>query len=175
VDGILARSATDPASVATTSSTSAAPPSVTTLPAVSSAPTAIAVPTTTVPAMPTTLPLADQERWRKCQQQHDTYKATQDERSDYAKRMDPLENLLQNNKASVQQRVEYCSLLDKRIKLVQRLHKERSKYIEFDCDNFDWFNTGTTAALRLARHKLELNNVDAELKNLYDLKKRFCQ
>ena len=151
----------------------------TTPPAVSAAPmpttTAPPMPTTTAPVMPSELSTADQERWRTCNQLHNTYKATQREVSDYARPMDPLEALLQNNKASAQQRREYCSLLDKRIKLVQRLHKERSKYIELDCDRFDWLNKGTTAAARLARHQAELNKVDAELKNLYDLNKRFCQ
>lgn len=132
------------------------------------------MPTTTAPPMPTAMPLADQELWRKCQQQHETYKKTDKEAGSYAKRMDPLENLLQNNQASAQQRVEYCSLLDERIKLVKRLYKERLRYIELDCDKFDWFNTGTTAAERLASHQRELNKVDVHLKNLYNLNKRFC-
>jgi hypothetical protein len=136
---------------------------------------ATAMPTTTAPPMPTTMPLADEDLWRKCQQQHETYKKTEDEAADVAKRTRPLENLLQNNKWSAQERVEFCSLLAQKTKLVQRVYKERSKYIELDCDKFDWFNTGRTAAGRLASHELELNKVDARLKNLYDLKKRFCQ
>ena len=71
--------------------------------------------------------------------------------------------------------MEFCSLLDKRINLTQREHKERSKYIELDCDKFDWFNRGTTKAQRLADHQRELKNIDAQLRNFYDLKKRFCQ
>jgi hypothetical protein len=125
--------------------------------------------------MPTTLPLADQDLWRRCNQQHETYKKTGDEDFPYAKRMGPLENLLQNNKAPAPERMEFCSLLDKRINLTQREHKERSKYIELDCDKFDWLNKGSTAAQRLTRHKLELDNVGAQLKNFYALKKRFCQ
>jgi hypothetical protein len=144
-------------------------------PMVSAAPAASAVPSTTAPTMPTTLPLADQELWRKCNQQHDTYKATQDEAADYAKRMAPIEHLLHNNKASAAQRAELCSMLEKRVKLKQREYKERSRYVELDCDKFDWFDKGTTKAQRLARHQLELNNVDADLKNLYGLKNRFCQ
>jgi hypothetical protein len=170
------RSTEAPASAAP-SSTTAAPPSVTTPPAVSAAPTATAAPIpTTVPlVMPSELSRADQERWRTCNQLHDIYKATQDEVADYAKRMAPLATLLQNNKASTQQRVELCSLVDKRLKLKQREHKERSKYIELDCDRFDWFGKGTTKAQRLADHQRVLTQIDAELKNLYDLKQRFCQ
>jgi chromosome segregation ATPase len=125
--------------------------------------------------MPTTMPLADQNLWRKCQQQHDTYKATQRERSDYATRTAPLADRLHNNKASAQERTEFCSLLEERIKLAKRLYKERSDYIKLDCDKFDWFNKGTKKADRLADHQDALDDVDAELKNLYDSKKRFCQ
>jgi hypothetical protein len=150
-------------------------PATTAEPAVTAAPAASAVPSTTAPTMPATLTLADQELWRKCNQQHDTYKATQDEAADYARRMASIANLLQNNKASPQERVDLCSLLDKRIKVKQREHKERSKYIELDCDKFDWFNRGTTKAQRLGEHQNELNKVATELKNLYDLKTRFCK
>jgi hypothetical protein len=147
------------------------PPAVTTPPAVSAVP----MPTTTAPPMPTTMPLVDQDLWRKCQQQHETYKKTDTEAADLARRTDPLEDLLHNNKASAQQHTDFCSQLAERTKVVQRLYKERSKYIELDCDKFDWFNTGTTAAERLASHQWELNKVDVYLKNLYALNKRFCQ
>jgi hypothetical protein len=152
------------------------PPAIATPPAVPTAVSmATAMPTTTAPPMPTTLPLADEDLWRKCTQQHDTYKATEKEDAGYARRTDPLENLLHNSKASAQQRVDFCSLLDERTKVVQRVYKERLKYIELDCDKFDWFNKGTTKAQRLADHQRALNKVDAELKNIYDLNKRFCQ
>ena len=116
----------------------------------------------------------DQVRWRNCQQQHETYKKTQDEAADLAGQTDPLEDLLHNIKASAQQRVDFCSLIVERIKVVQRLYMERSKYIELDCDRFDRFDKGTTAAQRLAKHQGQLNNVDEQLKNLYTSKKRFC-
>ena len=121
------------------------------------------------------MPLVDEDLWRKCKEQHDTYKKTEDEDTDFAKQMRPLENLLQNKKASAQRHTDFCSLLAERIKLVQRLHKERLRYIELDCDKFDWFNRGTTKAQRLADHQDTLNNVDDRLKNLYALNKRFCQ
>ena len=148
-----------------------APPAVTTPTAASASP----MPTTYVPTMPLSLSKEDQELWRKCWQQHDDYKQTQDDASDLANQMNPIANLLNNNKASAQQRADYCSLLDKRIMVKQREHKERSRYMELKCDKFDWFNAGLTEALRLARHKEALSNVNTELQNLYDMDKRFCK
>jgi hypothetical protein len=70
--------------------------------------------------------------------------------------------------------VDLCSLLDELIELVKRLHQQRQRYIDNDCDRFDWFNQGSTAAERLARHQAELAQVDAQLRNLYALRKKFC-
>jgi hypothetical protein len=126
------------------------------------------------PVMPSGLSQADQELWRTCNQQYNAYKNIQDEVSAYAARMDPLRNRLMQNQASAQDRLNFCMLLDERIRLVQRLHRERLRYIRLDCDRFDWFNTGTTAAQRLAAHQAELDNVDAQLRNFYALRERFC-
>lgn len=126
------------------------------------------------PVMPSGLSRADQELWRTCNQQHNTYKASQEEASAYAARMDPIAVRLHSNRASAQDRLDFCSMLDERIRLVQRLHRERLRYITLDCDRFDWFSAGTTAAERLAQHQIELNNVDAQLHNFYELRTRFC-
>jgi hypothetical protein len=126
------------------------------------------------PVMPAGLTPAEQELWRTCNQQHNTYKATQDEASAYAARMDPIRQRLMQSQASPQDRIDFCSLLDERIRLVQRLHSERLRYMQLNCDQFDWFRTGTTAAQRLAQHQIELENVSAQLRNFYELRKRLC-
>jgi hypothetical protein len=146
------------------------------LPAVASivaaAPTV--APPQTQPGMPPNLTPAEQQLWRTCNQQHNTYKATQAEASAYAPRMDPLEQRLMNNRATPQERIDFCALLDERIRLVQRLHRERLQYMRLNCDRFDWFTTGTTPAARLAQHQIELDNVSAQLRNLYESRTRLC-
>jgi hypothetical protein len=87
--------------------------------------------------MPTTLSLPDQDLWRRCNQLHISYKATQKTGATYAPRMNPLYNAIMNNRATAQDRATFCSLLDERIKLVQHEKDERSKYIKDDCDRFD--------------------------------------
>jgi hypothetical protein len=126
------------------------------------------------PVMPSGLSHADQELWRTCNQQHNAYTATKDQASAYAARMDPIRLRLSNNQASAQDRLAFCTLLDERIRLVQRLHQERARYMALGCDRFDWFNSGTSAADRLAQHQIELNNVAAQLRNYFDWRSRFC-
>ena len=126
------------------------------------------------PVMPANLSAADQELWRTCNQQHNTYKATQNEAAGYAARMDPIRQRIMQNQATAQDRIDFCTLLDERIALVQRLHRERLRYMRLDCDRFDWFETGTTAAERLQQHRIENDNVAAQLRNFYDLRTRYC-
>jgi hypothetical protein len=126
------------------------------------------------PVMPAGLSTADQELWRTCSQPHDTYKATQEEAADYAALMDPIEDRLQNNRATPQDRRDFCWMLDERIRIVQRLHAERTRYMANDCDRFDWFNQGTTAAERRQAHQNELDAVSRQLQNFYALRNRFC-
>ena len=102
------------------------------------------------PVMPAGLTRTQQELWRTCNQQHNTYKATQDEAAAYAARTDPLRQRLMQNQASLQDRIDFCALLDERIRLVQRLHSERLRYMRLNCDQFDWFSTGTTQVERIA-------------------------
>src|SRR5215212_5228458 len=59
---------------------------------------ATAAPTTTVPTMPTTLPLPDQELWRKCNKLHEAYKAAQKEAGSRYSSTKPLKNALMNNR-----------------------------------------------------------------------------
>jgi hypothetical protein len=125
-----------------------------------------------VPVMPSGLSRADQERWKECNELHDTYKATQIYSS--INRLDLLEDAVTHNRATPKQFFEFCSLVSELIEMVERLHTERLQYIRNNCDQFDWFNRGRTAAERLASHQEELDNVSARLRNLRDLYKRFC-
>lgn len=124
--------------------------------------------------MPAGLTRAQQELWRTCNQQHNTYKATQNEAAAYATRMDPLRQRLMQNQASPQDRIDFCALLDERVRLLQRLHSERLRYMRLNCDQFDWFSTGTTQAKRIADHQRELGNLSAQLRNFYELRNRLC-
>ena len=102
--------------------------------------------------------------------QHDKYKAIQDEQ---AKVVDAnyksILQRLRGGAGSLQDRIDFSALLDKRIELGKVLHKERKKYVDMGCDKFDWTNAGTTPAEREAAHRGELDNVNASLKNLRTL------
>ncbi len=126
------------------------------------------------PVMPPGLSRSDQELWHRCKGLHDQYKSTQSEAGDFAARLDRIAIKLHNNTATLQERIDFCLMLDQRIEIVKRLHRERKRYIDLDCDKFDWFNSGTSQQERLDRHQRELDNVNRQIKNFYQLRKRFC-
>ena len=43
------------------------------------------------------------------------------------------------------------------------------------CDQFDWFNQGTTRAQREAAHNQELDNVDRQIDDMFRLKSKYCR
>jgi hypothetical protein len=89
----------------------------------------------------------------------------------------PIERILVNvagNRATDQERVDLCNLLDEQIRLAEALHKERSRYIDAGCDKFDWFNMGTTEAERRRSHQAEAENVDRQIKNLRRVHNDHC-
>jgi hypothetical protein len=127
------------------------------------------------PVMPAGLSRAEQELWEQCRDLHDVYKATQDAANAVAARLDPLALLLNAGRATEQQRLDFCRGLDELVPILQRLRRERRQYINLDCDRFDWFNRGTTAAQRRAAHAAEAEAVGRRMGNLYRLQGRFCR
>jgi len=92
----------------------------------------------------------------------------------FGPRMNPLVRALSEGRASPQQRLDFCNMVDERIALTQSEHQERLKYIKADCDRFDWFNSGTTEAKRLADHQDAMDQLSDQISNLFDLRRRFC-
>jgi hypothetical protein len=58
--------------------------------------------------------------------------------------------------------------------VLERLDRERREYVTDGCDQFDWFNQGATRADREAAHMGELANLQRQIRNLYELKRRLC-
>ncbi len=139
--------------------------------------TATAAPMTAArprPVMPTGLTAAEQALWQQCADLHDTYKNTQDEAAAISMQMDPLRLKLMNNSATAQERLDFCHLLDQLLRVLERLDRERREYVTDGCDQFDWFNQGATRADREAAHMGELANLQRQIRNLYELKRRLC-
>lgn len=126
------------------------------------------------PVMPRGLSRAKKELWKACSDLHTKYKATQAEFAALRAPMKPLRDALAQNRASAKDRTDYCALLHERLEIAERLKTQRRKYMEMDCDQFDWFNTGSTQAERLEAHELEWGNVKASLSNLYEDLHRYC-
>lgn len=125
------------------------------------------------PVMPLGLSKSDQALWEKCSALHDTYKDTQEQLGSSVDNdvINRLREKFYNNRATPQEIIDLCALIDKQIPIVERFHRERSDYVKAGCDKFDWFNAGTTEADRLKRHKGELEHVSSQLRNLRKLRK----
>ena len=98
--------------------------------------------------------------------------------ADYARqagKYNELRDKLENNKATDQERLDFCRLLDLLLPILQRLHQQRLRYVNRGCDQFDWFNPGTTRAQREAAHNAELDNVDRQIDDMFRLKAKFCR
>jgi hypothetical protein len=126
------------------------------------------------PVMDPNLSPAEQALWKKCTQLHDTYKDTQRAVADNASKIKELADRLSNNKGSAQDKLDLCLLLDRQIDEAQQLHQQRTTYVENGCDKFDYYNEGTTEQERRTAHEGEMANVDRQIKNLFELKRRFC-
>jgi hypothetical protein len=135
----------------------------------------VPAPTPARPVMPSGLTQAEQDRWNECVELHDEYKDTQSDYAREAGRYNELRDKLENSRATAQDRVDFCYLLDVLIPILQRLHAGRLRYITRGCDQFDWFSQGTTRAQREAAHNAELDNVDRQLDDLYRLKAKYCR
>jgi hypothetical protein len=126
------------------------------------------------PVMPKGLSRTEKELWKACNELYKKYKATQDDFAEVADRMDPLKNALNQNRATPQDRLTFCALLNERIEIGERLKQRRRDYMNMDCDKFDWFNRGTTPEERFRKHEDEWGNVKASLANLRELLHKFC-
>lgn len=123
---------------------------------------------------PTTLSPADSQLWDDCVAQHDKYKAIQEAQAQVVDaNYKAILQRLRRGAGTVQDRIDFSELLEKRIQLGKVLHRERKKYIDMGCDKFDWTHAGTTPAEREAAHRGELDNVNLSLKNLRDLLDNF--
>jgi hypothetical protein len=123
---------------------------------------------------PTNLSPADSALWDDCEKQHDKYKETQEEQAaladakknpEYAR----LKAVVASPHCPAHEKFKFAELLEQRLKLVKRLHRERKAYIDMGCDKFDWTRNGSSQAEREADHRGELKNVSTSLTNLHEL------
>ncbi len=123
---------------------------------------------------PTNLSPVDSQLWDNCEIQHDKYKNTQEEQAKMADatispEYSRLKNAVANPGCQTHEKMQFAEMLERRIKVVKRLHRERKAYIDMGCDKFDWSRNGSTRAEREQAHRGELKSVSDSLKNLHEL------
>ena len=136
--------------------------------AVSSGPAKAVAPT------PAGLTAGQEQLWRTCKDLHDKYKSTQREAAADAPKFKILKQRLITKTASEQDRLDFCWLLGQRLRLLERLYKQRQEYIGRGCDQFDWLLDGSSMAERLESHTDALNQLENQLNNVRKLREEFC-
>lgn len=132
--------------------------------------------TTTKPVMPPGLSIDERRRWKECEELYETYKQTQSSVGSISGKIDPiLDDLANNRPVTDQQRIDLCEWLEQMLRLIERLHQGRNRYIEAGCDRFDWFNQGGSEAERRRRHEAERDAVDRQIKNRREQFLKFCR
>jgi hypothetical protein len=126
------------------------------------------------PVMPPGLSRAKKELWRACAERYKAYDATKADVAEAVANRRDLHMKVHAKKATPEEKIAYCALLQQQLEVVERLEAQRKAYMDMDCDQFDWFNRGTTPAQRLAAHRGEKNNVSASRGNLMALIHEFC-
>ena len=56
--------------------------------------------------------------------------------------MKPLKVKIASGKGTLQDRIDFCGMIDDLIDSVKNLYALRKDYIDTGCDKFDWFNEG---------------------------------
>lgn len=123
------------------------------------------------PEIPPNLSPEEQAFRRRCIEMHDTYHATQTSLGLRSSQIANLSDNFRNSRATAQQILDLCSLVDEQIRIAQRLHRQRLNYVDEGCDRVDWFSRGTTEAQRRQVHIDELAQVHQQLRNLYRLRR----
>lgn len=123
---------------------------------------------------PTNLSEADSKLWDECEKQHDKYKATETENASLSSKTSDLRRQLNTaGPPSPGVLTEYCTLLEKRIVLVEKSCEERQTYIDMGCDKFNWKNDTSTEQERRAKHEGQIKQTKGQICNLKDALKRF--
>ena len=132
-------------------------------------------PSTAVPIKPSNLSFLDWQLWDECMEKHDAYKQVQVEAAGLSKKMKPLKAKIASQKGTVQDRIDFCAMIDDLIDALKNLYALRKDYIDSRCDKFDWFNEGTQESDRRKWHEEELERVDWWIKNAYAVREQFCR
>lgn len=127
-----------------------------------------------VPVMPAGLSVEKQAKWEACKQLHEQYKKSDAETGKLSSQLKALLSTLNSNPKDAASKAKLCELIHL-IRIQREITKSgRWQYMKDKCDEFDWFNQGTTQAGRRAAHAAGMKNLEMSLDRLEKLRKRWC-
>jgi len=126
------------------------------------------------PVMPTNLSAADKKLWQDCAEIKKSYDDLKAKVENLSASVDPLLDKVAANRATNQEWVDLCNRLNEQIKMAEKLHQGRTKYINTGCDKFDWFERGTTEAERRQRHEGAAAMLSNQIANLRKNVQKYC-
>ncbi len=115
---------------------------------------------------PVGLSYDDSKLWKECNELYKQYKKDQLEQADMINdEYRRLRDLCGNNRATAGERADFISRVRERMEVGRKYAKGRQKYVDKDCDKFDWGSTRTKAE-REERHATALEETNNMLSNL---------
>lgn len=117
--------------------------------------------------MPSGLSPQKQQKWKECNELYDEKENKQSKRADADKK------LKAENSPCITD--NFCRALWEAILANEAEIDARKEYMKNDCDEFDWFNAGTTEKERREAHRNELKNRQTRLDKLKEIMDEKCK
>lgn len=118
---------------------------------------------------------ADTELLRRCHDIKQEYDGMKDRAATSAQRIKSLRQKIENNTATPQDITDFCFALEDYIRGLEKLHQHRNRYINLDCDKFDWRNRGNTEQERRESHLGAARQLDRQIRNLHRMREMYCR
>ncbi len=122
---------------------------------------------------PVGLDYDDSKLWDECNKLHEKYdelkKESQEMMDDEYER---LRDLCAGRRATGDEKNMFIQKVKDQMGVLRKLHQDRRKYIDMNCDKFDWDTPIKTEAHRRDNHEIAANDLLGQLRNLGDLLKR---
>jgi hypothetical protein len=121
---------------------------------------------------PVGLSYDDSKLWDECKELHERYDELKKEQ---AKIMDDeyqrLHDACSGKRATRDEVFSFIQKVEARHEVVRKLHRDRQKYIDKDCDKFDWDGPKTEAERR-GNHEIAANDTLGQVRNMGELLKK---
>ncbi|WP_265592901.1 RHS repeat-associated core domain-containing protein [Verrucomicrobium sp. BvORR034] len=127
---------------------------------------------TRVPTKPGNLPKVKDEKWDRCNERYKLYKKLE---KDFVQGARQTNKLLDDaNNRRLTDFDPLCRMLADQLSKLEKALDGRDAYKNDNCDEFDWYNEGSSEAERAAKHQTAIDGLTKAVNNLKKSLERFC-